>query len=270
MSKLQLGPDDALYYDYMEPQRPDGCTFIFFNALTGDVEMWMAGIVPALREAGHGALVFNMRGQRESPFSAGIALDTPLIVADAVRLLQEVAPRRPVFVGLSIGGLFAARAHLEGADAAGLVLVNTLRQDGPRLRWINDAMVRCVEVGGLELMRDLLSPLLFDEQWLAANRKDFLTDAGYASLDPGSGYYKLLAGGGSADWNLPYEQLTLPVLLISGLQDHVFFEADVVATLAARMPNARRLDVADAGHLLPAEKPEVLINALLEMAEELR
>ncbi len=266
MPQYEIGPDDSLYYEHMPPEGAGGCTFVFFNALTGDAGMWTAAIVPALREAGHGALVYNMRGQANSPFSPGIALDDRLIAEDAVALLKEVAPARPVLVGLSIGGLFAARAHLAGAQAEGLVFINTLRKDGPRVQWLGEAMVRCVEVGGVELMRDLMSPLLFDEQWLAANRKDFLGDAPYVPLDRESGTYKLLAGGPSADWDLPYERLALPVLVVSGLQDHVFYEAGVVAELTARMPNARSLNVPDAGHLLPAEKPEPLIAALLELA----
>ena len=79
-------------------------------------------------------------------------------------------PARAVYVGLSIGGLFAARAHLRGATALGLVLINTLPKPGPLLDWLNDAFVRVVEVGGLELLRDLYLPLLMGPAWLKDNR----------------------------------------------------------------------------------------------------
>ena len=75
-----------------------------------------------------------MRGQADSPFSPELKLDMDLIVEDAFRLLTHVKPPRPILVGLSIGGLFAARTWLKGADAVGLVLINTLRKDGPRLK----------------------------------------------------------------------------------------------------------------------------------------
>jgi drug/metabolite transporter (DMT)-like permease len=45
----------------------------------------------------------------DSPFSAGAILDAAGVVDDAVKLLKHVHPPRPVFVGLSIGGLFAAQ-----------------------------------------------------------------------------------------------------------------------------------------------------------------
>ena len=175
MPQFEIGPRDSLYYEHRPPEGEHGCTFVFFNALTGDVGMWTGSIVPSLQAAGHGVLVYNMRGQANSPFTPGTELHAQLIASDAVSLLKSLAPRRPILVGLSIGGLFAARAHLAGAAAEGLVFINTLRKDGPRVQWLGDAMVRCVEVGGVELMRDILSPLLFDEQWLAANRKNFHT-----------------------------------------------------------------------------------------------
>ena len=224
MPDFQLGPQDSLYYEYEAPTTENGFTFIFYNALTGDTSNWETVIGPRLREAGHGTLAYNLRGQTNSMFSPGLKLDVDLIVDDAIGLLDEIKPPRPIMVGLSIGGLFAASAWLKGAEALGLVLINTLRQDGPRLKWIGDALVRAAEVGGLDLFRYLFLPLLMKEEWLATNRSNFLNPGPeYASLSPESGHYKLLAEAGrEADWDLPYERLDLPVLAITGLQGHVF------------------------------------------------
>lgn len=270
MPVLEIGSGDGLYYEYTPPRNKAGKTFVFFNALTGDTAGWEAQIAPTLREAGHGTLAYNLRGQVNSPFSADVRLDAQLVVDDALRLLQQVQPSRPVLVGLSIGGLFAARTWLNGAEAVALVLINTLRQDGARLRWIGDALVRAVEVGGLELFRDLFLPLLMNEDWLAAQRENFLkAGTTYSPLDPASGHYKLLAEAGrTADWNLPYEKITLPTLVITGLQDHVFLEKNVVDALTTRLPSARRVELAEAGHLVPAERPLALAEALLTFAKE--
>ena len=271
MATLSLGKQDALFYDYAAPQAESGNTFVFFNALTGDTGTWEAVIGPKLRAAGYGTLAYNMRGQTDSPFSPELELNTDLIVEDAVRLLSKVMPPRSILVGLSIGGLFAARTWLKGVNADGLVLINTLRRDGPRLQWIGDAVVRGVEVGGLELFRDLFLPLLVNEKWLADNRVHFIQpDTAYKSIDSKSGAYKLLAEAGrSADWDLPYENLDLPTLVITGLQDHVFLDRDDVERLFSRLPRARRIDMPDAGHLIPVEQPEALAEALLTFAKEL-
>ncbi len=270
MPDFQLGPQDSLYYEYASPTIENGFTFIFFNALTGDTTNWETVIAPKLREIGHGTLAYNLRGQTNSTFSPGTKLDVDLIVDDAIRLLGEIKPPRPIMVGLSIGGLFAARAWLKGTEAIGLVLINTLRRDGPRLQWIGDALVRAAEVGGLDLFRDLFLPLLMNEEWLLTNRSNFLKpESEYGSLSLESGHYKLLAEAGrEANWDLPYERLDLPVLVITGLQDHVFLEPDVVDTLFSKLPRGQRVDMPDAGHLIPAERPEALVDSLLSFTKE--
>jgi pimeloyl-ACP methyl ester carboxylesterase len=270
MATLELGPKDHLYYNYTPPTASQAVTFVFFNALTSDTSGWEAVIGPLVRTSGHGTLVFNFRGQTDSPFSPELTLDADLIVADAIQLLTTVKPLRPVLVGLSIGGLFAARAFLAGSPADALVMINTLRKDGPRLQWIGDALVRAVEVGGLDLFRDLYLPLLVNESWIAANRRNFIHPEGsYTPLPVHSGHYKLLAEAGrTADWNLPYEKLNVPTLVITGRQDHVFLEPDVVDKLAARLPKGYREDMPDAGHLIPVEQPESLAALLIKFALE--
>ena len=142
MSFLRLGPKDGLYFEHHPPADSDSCTFVFFNALTGDTTTWEAAICPILRDAGYGTLAYNMRGQADSPFSPEVEFTEKQIVSDASRLLAEVSPARPILVGLSIGGLFAIRTWMADSEAIGLVLINTLRREGPRLKWIGDALVR--------------------------------------------------------------------------------------------------------------------------------
>jgi 3-oxoadipate enol-lactonase len=188
-----------------------------------------------------------------------------------LRLIVETLEiKRPVLAGLSIGGLFATQAHLAGLDMAGLVLINTLQQIGPRIVWINDAVVRVMEVGGPQLMGDMMTPLLWGADWLAANRKAIIKpDTDYQPLDKNSGTYNLLKNMGAADWNVDYEHITCAVLVIMGLNDRVFFDADVVDKLVRRIPNVRRIDVENAGNMLPAEAPQPLISALLNFSQNL-
>jgi len=271
MSQYQLDERNSLFYIHHPPTRANGVTFVFFNALTGDTQMWEAKIGPRLRAEGHGTLSFNFRGQKDSPFSAETALDSTLIVDDCRKLLLAVAPDRMILCGLSIGGLSAAQswlAGLEDLETVGLVLINTLRRDGERLRWINDALVRCTEVGGLQLFRDLFAPLLFNDEWQAENRHNFLQEAEYTPLKTDAGHYNLLKNAGSADWDQPYEHLNLPVLVMTGLQDHVFLELEDVRQLFSRLPNARHITLANAGHMLPAERPVELVDSLVKFVEE--
>lgn len=264
MSVHKITQIDHIYYQHAPAQDQGKPTFVFFNPLTGDTTNWEAVIAPALRENGFGTLSFDYRGQTQSPFDPDVRLSAQGIVSDAVSLMAHVQPVSPVLVGLSIGGLFAAQAWLAGAKADKLVLINTLRVDGPRLKWIGDALVRAVEIGGLPLFRDMFLPLLMNEEWLLSQRDNFITQpASYEPLSPDSGTYKLLAEAGpSANWDLSYEQLTLPTLVVTGLQDHVFLEKEAVDQLYARLPQAQRIDLDNAGHLIPGERPEAIIDIL--------
>lgn len=270
MTVLELGPEDALYYEWQPPTRDGAPSFIFVNPITGDVSMWNSRIVPALNEAGYGTLVYNFRGQSRSLCKPGTDLDDNLIVADLHKLLESVQPERPVLVGLSIGGLYAARAVLDGATASGLVLINTLRRITPRIAWMNDVGVRVMELGGPNLMKDLYFHLLVGEPYQAAHRAEFLAaEPDYQPLARDTGLYSLLANMGHADWELDWFRLTLPTLVVTGTQDRVFYDRAIVDELFDQFPLGRRLDVAEAGHMLPAETPEPLITALCEFARAL-
>jgi pimeloyl-ACP methyl ester carboxylesterase len=245
-------------------------TFVFVNPVSGSTQQWQAEVGPALRDAGYGTLAYNFRGQPDSPFSSGKTLNDALISGDLRLIIDTLEIARPVLVGLSIGGLFAAQTHLAGLVVDGLVLINTLRKIGPRISWINDAVVRVMEVGGPQLMADMMTPLLWGPDWLTANRGNFIQpDTKYAPLDKESGTYNLLKNMGTANWDIHYEKIACPVLVVMGLNDRVFFDASVVDELMARIPNSQRVDIQEAGHMLPIETPGPLIDALLDFGKNL-
>lgn len=266
--QLDLSEDNSLFYLHHGPSRENAATFVFVNALTGSTDAWEAEIAPTLRHNGFGTLSWNFRGQTGSTFDTDIALTDRLITDDLQRLLDHVAPLRPVLVGLSIGGLYAARAVLGGAQAKGLVLLNTLREIGPRIDWINHAMAQIVAHGGVGLFLDALFPLLVNPDFAAKARPNFLR-GGYAPLSAEHGHMNLMRHAADSDWALDYGALALPTLIITGLQDRVFLDREVVDRLFARLPDGRREDWADAGHLLPQERPARLAARLATFAEEI-
>ncbi len=268
MAFLDLGDDAALYYEHEVPA-DSGCTFVFVNALTGNTGAWQGEIGPYLRERGYGTLAYNFRGQPESRFSAHDRLDENLIVGDLQTLIREVAPAKPVLVGLSIGGLFAARAVERGTDAMGLVLINTLRKPTLALEWTNEATKRAAELGGTQLIMDLFLPFLVNPEKLADMREACLGPDGYTGMDANDGPMQLMAHAREVDWDFPYESLDVPVLVMSGLLDRVFYQADDVAELRERIPDVREVEFADAGHLIPMERGLRTAVALENFAREL-
>ncbi len=266
MSRLDIAPGESLHYEYEAPGAARR-TFVFVNALTGNTGTWQhSEIGPRLRAAGYGTLAWNFRGQVDSTFAPGTRLTPRLIVEDLKRVVDHVQPPRPVLVGLSIGGLFAAQGILAGIDAIGLVLINTLRKPSARLQWINDAMVAMARAGGARLLMTANLPMLVNPEQLAAMRPSIMTGDAFAPMDPADGLMRLMEGSLETDWAFPWEKLRMPVLVMTGLHDRVFRVDKDVAELAARIPKRRALVFSDAGHLIPLERPEKFGQALLEFA----
>jgi pimeloyl-ACP methyl ester carboxylesterase len=260
--QLDRGNGAKLHYEYDAPsgERP---TFVFVNAITGSTAQWQGVIGPALRAEGFGTLAYNMRGQENSPSLVEEPLEEAVHVEDLGALLDHVAPPRPILTGLSIGGLFATKAFLAGAPAAGFVYLNTLRAPGLALDWLNEAIFRAAGLGGPALVMDMFLPLLVGPAHLARMRGNCLGAAPYQPPGPEDGVVRLLSGGREANWNVDWSRVVVPVLNVTGLQDRVFYNGADVARLAALMPDLEHVALPEIGHLIPAEAPETLARLLI-------
>lgn len=269
MPTLQIDDQNGLFYLHTPPTRPNAPTFVFVNALTGTTDHWETTVCDGLREAGFGTLSYNFRGQTpESPFAPGTELTPKLIIDDIVHLCRELQPQRPILVGLSIGGLFAAQAIKAGVDAAGLVFLNTIREIGPRIAWVNDSLGVFAHSTGVAVMMDATLPMVVNPEFLEKMRPNALKGE-IAPLPPEHPHANLMRNAASADWDFPWDQTGVPVLNVTGLCDRVFLDHDVLEKWLARMPDVRRVDWADCGHLVPLERPGKLTNALRGFAVEL-
>lgn len=267
MTNLDRGTA-SLHFEYDPPKDGAPC-FVFVNALTGSTAAWQGEIGPALRAEGFGTLAYDFRGQEQSPRGADDILDEKLIVKDLIALMEHVTPPKPVITGLSIGGLFAARAILKGVPAEALVLINTLRKPGLALDWVNEAITRAAALGGSQLVMDMFLPMLVGPAKLSELRANCLGGAAYKPADPDSGLMRLLENSRSVNWDIPYEDLTLPVLVLTGLRDRVFYNAGDVAELLARLPNAQQTEFPELAHLIPAEDGAAVVDALASFAAKL-
>ena len=269
MSILKIDDKNEIYYEYIEP-KSKGCTFVFVNALTGNTDAWNGEIGNKLTEQGNGYLAYNFRGQEKSKFDETLILDTDLIVSDLCLLLESLKPDNVVLVGLSIGGLYATLALQKGINSLGIILINTLRKNSLRLEWINQTMVNVARYGGTSLLMDFNMPVIASPQLLEKMKPNALNPDNYKPLDENSGIFKLMQGSLTADWNLDWSNIKVPTLIMTGHYDKVFRNPDDIDELAGLIENAERLELADCGHLIPIEKPDIFANYINDFVKKLR
>lgn len=232
-----------------------GAPVVFSHALGLDLAMWDA-VLPLL-PPGLRLIRYDHRGHGGSdvpaaPYSMGA------LIRDAERLLDHLAVKDCVFVGISMGGLVAQGLAVKRLDQVrGLVLSNTAARIGHESQW--QARSAAVAAGGMEAVADAVMerwfPRRFRAEGLAAPWRDRLL-----ACAP-EGYRGGCAAIAGTDFYTPTASLTLPALVIAGSEDGST-PADLVRETADLMAGAEFKLLRPSGHLPPVDAPEAFAEAL--------
>ena len=268
MTLLKVDDKNEIYYEYIEPKEK-GSTFVFVNALTGSTSTWNGEIGNIIETEGNGYLTYNFRGQENTKFDEKIDLNTDIIVDDLCMLLKNLKLQNIILVGLSIGGLYATLALEKGIKILGLVLINTLRKNNLRLSWINETMVNVASLGGTSLLMDFNMPVIASPTFLEKMKPNSLNPENYKGLEKNSGIFKLMKGSLTANWDIDWSRIDVPVLLMTGHHDKVFRIPSDIDEIANTIKKIERIEFPDCGHLIPIEKPNVFAEHIIQFAKKL-
>lgn len=242
-------------------------TFVFLNSMGANTDVWEQTIAPNLRSQGYGTMSFDYRGQGETRFDANATLEPDEIIADIVRVFEHEKPVRAIMCGLSIGGLFAARAWHKGANAEAVAFVNTLRKPSAQVEWINTLEARLIAMGGMPLVHDVLRPVLSSCDQLELLRSTHLPVEGYTPWPKEHPRRRLAEGVNKADWGFPWCDLTIPALVFTGLHDRLFRIQDDVDEILEQIPNKQVIEYQDGGHSIHAEFPDRFVADLVTFSK---
>jgi pimeloyl-ACP methyl ester carboxylesterase len=196
------------------------------------------------------------------------------------RALCEIAVHRPVIVGHSWGALVAiAMALRNQADTAGLSLLSGYYYPSVR-REVATMLWPAIPVVG-DIMRYTISPLLGRVMAPALFRTMFAPAAVSARFKHGFPVelavrpWQVRAAAAEAGLMIPqayrlarkYEALSLPVLIVAGLQDNVVDFGRQSRRLAGELPNSTLTPIPGAGHMVHHTAPEQVANAIHELAQ---
>jgi pimeloyl-ACP methyl ester carboxylesterase len=103
---------------------------------------------------------------------------------------------------------------------------------------------------------DFNMPVIASPRFLEQMKPKALNPNNYIGLEETSGIFKLMQGSLSANWDLDWSKINVPVLIMTGHHDKVFRVASDIDDIIKTMKNTKRIELEDCGHLIPIEKPK--------------
>lgn len=260
-------PDGLRLHYRDQPGPEDGPTLVCLPGLTRNARDF-EGL--AARMLGRARVVsLSFRGRGDSAHAKDPMTYVPLsYVADVRRLVEELAPVRPIAVGTSLGGLVALLLAGTGAvrfagmvlndvgpeiEAEGLARIRaTVGRGGSWPTWIHAARALCETHGAAHPDNDI-------RDWLRmAKRLMRLDGGGRVVLDYDMRIaepFRLPGGEAGIDlWPALDALAALPVLVVRGELSDILSRA-TADRMIARLPGARLATVPNVGHAPTLDEP---------------
>ena len=240
---------------------PDGRPVVFANSLGTDLRLWDQ-ILPLLPQ-GLKYIRYDKRGHGLSELTpAPYAMGT--LVRDVERLMDHLAVKDALFVGLSIGGMIAQGLAVKRMDLIrAMVLSNTGAKIGQPAMW--DERIAAVKAGGIEALADGIM-----ERWFSApfrKTDEFHAWRNMLVRQPAEGYVGCSAAISGTDFYAPTSGLRLPTLGIAGADDGST-PPDLVRETVALIPGSQFHLIRKAGHLPCVEQPEEYASVLTKFMQD--
>ncbi len=225
---------------------------VFSNSLATDLGMWDA-------EAAHYAgryrvLRYDTRGHGGSAATPSpYTLD--LLVSDAAGLMESLGVKRPIFVGLSLGGMTAMGLALRDPARLRAIAVCAARADVPDgfgMMW--DERIGIARTKGMNALVESTLARWFTPELLA--QKPAFLDGVTRMIETTSveGY----AGCAEALKRLDYlprlDRITLPTLFVAGANDIAAPSANMRA-MSEKVARSRFVELNPSGHLVNLQQP---------------
>ena len=234
---------------------------LFVHGFPFDHEQWQPQLARLTRWR---CLAPDLRGfTGGDPPAAGYSMR--VYADDLVGVLDRAGIDRAVWCGLSMGGyiLFEVLRRHPGR-VRGVILCDTKAEaDSAEGKAGRDELIRVAERDGAAVIAERLLPKVLGATTRAQRPEVVETVRAMASrlLVPG------LVGALQAMRERPdsaalLEQIHVPALVLGGSEDDITPAAGMRA-MAQRIRGAKYVEVPEAGHLAPLERPEI-VNAALE------
>ncbi len=240
-------------------QEGTGTDLILIHGLGADLRFWDDDVPVFARH--HRVLRFDVRGFGASDKPAGPY--SPLLFArDLDALCAACGVDTAHVLGMSMGGVIAQRFALDHASRVrSLLLVSTSSEVGEKAVSAWRRLADVVERQGFDA-RTADASRAFAPAF-AARHPEVVADMGRrsAAADP-RGYAAAVRAVSDYNWTAELSRLTLPTLILQGLDDQLTPPGGAVR-MSRALPRARLLLIKEAGHNLSIEQPELFRASVL-------
>lgn len=235
-----------LYYEV----HGDGPVILLTHGYSATSQMWRGQI--ATLSAKHKLVTWDMRGHGQSNYPDDqAAYSEEATAADMAALLDHVGARTAIVGGLSLGGYMSLAFHLKHPERVrALLIIDTgpgYRKNEPRDGWNANALKTAerFERDGLGQLRsgsaERATASHRDATGLAKAARGMLTQRDARVIN-----------------SLP--EIKVPSLVLVGDKDTPFLAA--ADYMAAKIPNATKAVIANAGHASNIDQPQAFNEAL--------
>ncbi|WP_238006089.1 alpha/beta hydrolase [Dactylosporangium sp. AC04546] len=272
------------------PTAPPPVTVVLLHGWTLDNRLWQQQIadLPERLGAPVRLIAFDLRGHGRSSATRGADATLEQLGDDLAEVVEQLVPEGPiVLVGHSLGGM-AIMEYAYGhpaefaARVVGVVLVSTSAEGSSRTSYGLSPrlarVMRVLEMQGAGLLarsgawrphRRLMPLLAPGVRWLVFGHR---VDTSWVALTTSMvGNARLCAIGGfrpAVDLHHRVESLAamrgLPAAVLVGSADRLTPVA-CADTIASELPDAELVVCADAGHMLPIERPDSVTDAIVSV-----
>lgn len=238
-----------------------GPAIVCLHSMAGSARMW-DGLAAAAVAAGRRVVRFDSRQHGASAGCGGFTIERN--ARDALDLLDHLHIERCDVVGISMGGQTAMHMALAQPRRIGaLVLANTSAGGNPGgAKRIEGVLARIGELGYRAFAEEYVASRMAKGRQ-APGFADYVADALASGPE---GYEATLRSIVAQDFVAALSGITHPTLLIAADRDPST-TPDMMRRLGDGLPDARYLEVRDAGHFSCLDQPEAFQQAALRFLE---
>jgi 3-oxoadipate enol-lactonase len=236
----------------------DGTPLVLTQGLGADLHFWDESFESF--ESDHRTLRWDVRGSGASDAPPG-PYRLEAFSTDLLHLLDALEIERVHLLGVSMGGVIAQRFALDNLDRLlSLILSSTSSEVGPRAVTMRQRLADQVETRGFDDRNSDASRGFAPS--FAAQHPDVVrrvTETTRA-CDP-KAYAAAARAVADYNWTADLERVTVPVLILQGLDDQLTPPGGSVR-MSRALPCSRLLMIPGAGHYLPLEQPELFTSCV--------